>query len=56
MGTTAELAELRRAIGQLRQCSGAPRSRSGDTPAVRRLANDVERLGVDAKDLEAPQP
>jgi hypothetical protein len=54
MGTTAELAELRRAIGQLRQCVGALRSRYGDASAVRRLANDVERLDIDAKDLEAP--
>jgi hypothetical protein len=53
--TTTEIAELRRTIGQLRQCVGALRSRYGDASAVRRLANDVERLDIDAGELgEAP--
>jgi hypothetical protein len=52
--STTELTELRRTIGQLRQCVGALRSRYGDAAAVRRLANDVERLDIDATDLEAP--
>ncbi|GAB3722821.1 hypothetical protein GCM10027598_38020 [Amycolatopsis oliviviridis] len=50
--STTEIAELRRAIGQLRQCVGALRSRYGDASAVRRLANDVERLDIDATDLD----
>jgi hypothetical protein len=56
MGTTAELAELRRTIGQLRQCVGALRSRYGDASAIRRLANDVERLDIDLCELETPIP
>jgi len=54
--STTELSELRRTIGQLRQCVGALRSRYGDAAAVRRLANDVDRLDIDAGDLEAPIP
>ena len=55
--TTTELAELRRSIGQLRHCVDALRADFGDTPGVRRLVNDVERLEIDAVDLaEAPTP
>lgn len=54
--TTTEIAELRRSIGQLRQCLGSLRSRYGDAPAVRRLANDLERLDIDADELESTQP
>jgi hypothetical protein len=55
--TTTELTELRRSIGQLRHCVEALRADFGDTSAVRRLANDVERLEIDAVDLaEAPTP
>jgi hypothetical protein len=52
MMSTSEIAELRRTIGQLRQCVGALRSRYGDASAVRRLANDVERLDIDTADLD----
>ncbi|GAA2675075.1 MULTISPECIES: hypothetical protein [Actinosynnema] len=53
--TSSEIAELRRAVGRLRQAVVAVRARHGDVPAVRRLANDVERLDIDAADLsEAP--
>lgn len=51
MSTNAELAELRRTIGQLRRCVGALRSRYGDHSAVRRLINDVDRLDIDACDF-----
>lgn len=53
--STTELTELRRTIGQLRQCLGAVRSRYGDGAVVRRLINDVDRLDIDAADLE-PTP
>ena len=46
--STTEIAELRRTIGQLRQCVGTLRARYGEASAVRRLANDVERLDIDA--------
>ncbi|PXY19595.1 hypothetical protein [Prauserella muralis] len=54
--STTEMSELRRTIGQLRQCVGALRARYGEAPAVRRLANDVERLDIDAGDLDQMAP
>jgi hypothetical protein len=56
MMSTTEIAELRRTIGQLRQCVGTLRARYGDAPAIRRLANDVERLDIDAADLDGQAP
>lgn len=53
---TTEIAELRRTIGQLRQCLGTLRSRYGDAPAVRRLSNDLDRLNIDADELEGSAP
>lgn len=49
--TSSEIVELRRALGQLRQCVGGLRARYGDVAAVQRLANDVERLDIDATEL-----
>ncbi|GGP40960.1 hypothetical protein [Saccharothrix coeruleofusca] len=49
--TSSEIVELRRALGQLRQCVGSLRTRYGDVPAVLRLANDVERMDIDASEL-----
>ena len=49
--SSAEMTELRRAIGRLRQCVGALRSRYGESPAVRRIVNDVDRLDIDVADL-----
>ncbi|QWF77642.1 hypothetical protein [Amycolatopsis sp. CA-230715] len=57
MPTTTELVELRRTLGQLRQCVGALRARYGEASSVRRLANDLERLEIDAGELDqAPVP
>lgn len=56
MSTTTEMTELRRTIGQLRQCVGALRSRYGDAASVRRLANDLERLDIDAGELDQSPP
>lgn len=53
---TTEIAELRRSIGHLRQCVGTLRKRYGDAPAMRRLVNDVERLGIDVDELEGIHP
>ncbi|MBB5808538.1 hypothetical protein F4560_008306 [Saccharothrix ecbatanensis] len=49
--TSSEIVELRRALGQLRHCVGGLRARYGDVAAVQRLANDVERLDIDATEL-----
>lgn len=45
-----------RAIGELRMRLRDVRTTFGDTPAVRRLLNDVERLEIDVRDLDAAQP
>jgi hypothetical protein len=49
--TSTELTHLQRAIAELRQCVGNLRSQYGDSTEVRRLANDIDRLGIDAEDL-----
>ncbi|QTR04794.1 hypothetical protein J7S33_08335, partial [Saccharothrix algeriensis] len=49
--TAPEIVELRRALGRLRQCVGSLRSRYGDVAAVQRLANDIERMDIDATEL-----
>ncbi|RMI34034.1 hypothetical protein [Nocardia stercoris] len=54
--TRSEIAELRFAVGQLRQCVTTLRSQYGDANVVRRLENDVERLGLDADDFEQTPP
>lgn len=61
MSSTTELAELHEIIGGLRRCVTALKSRYGDTPAMRRIVNDAERilgdvelLDIDAGELELP--
>jgi hypothetical protein len=54
--STTEMMELQRTIGHLRQCVGSLRTVYGDAAAVRRLANDVERLDIDAGDLDESPP
>lgn len=51
-----EFTDLRRTIGQLRQCVGTLRSRYGDAPAVRRLLLDVDRLEVDTDEFAGAPP
>ena len=59
MSTTTDLAELHDLIGGLRRCVTSLRSRYGDSPAMRRIVldaerilNDVELLDTDASDLD----
>lgn len=59
MSSTTELAELHNLIGGLRRCVSSLKSRYGDTPAMRRIVNDAERilndvelLDIDAGELE----
>ena len=54
MPETAELMSLRRAIGEVRSCVAVLRDRHGDVLSVRRLVGDVERLDLDAADLDLP--
>jgi hypothetical protein len=52
----AEIAELRFAVGQLRQCIGTLRSHYGDANMVRRLQNDLDRLVIDTDEFEQSPP
>ena len=59
MSNTTELAELHDLIGGLRRCVTSLQSRYGDSPAMRRIAldaerilNDVELLDTDANELD----
>ncbi len=56
--TTTELADVQRALEQLRARLAELRTRYGDLAAVRRIANDVERLDIDLADVpgELPAP
>lgn len=54
--STTEITDLSRAIGQLRQCIGTLQGHYGDAAAVQRIANDLERLEIDAKDLSKVLP
>ena len=58
MSSNAELAELHNLIGGLHRCVTSMRSRYGDSPQMRRIVldaerilNDVEMLDIDARDL-----
>jgi hypothetical protein len=52
MAATAELAALHRTIEELTNVMGSVRSRYGDMPAVKRLLGDVDRILLDAADLD----
>ncbi len=52
MSSTTELAELHHLIGGLRRCMTAMKARYGDTPAMRRIVNDTERILNDVELLE----
>ncbi|WP_328350183.1 hypothetical protein OG976_15140 [Mycobacterium sp. NBC_00419] len=62
MSTTTELTELHHLIGGLRRCVTSLQSKYGDSPAMRRIVNDTERilndvelLDIDASELELGQ-
>jgi hypothetical protein len=54
-GTTgaAELAELHELIGGLRRCVSSMRDRYGDSPAMRRIALDTNRILSDVELLDS---
>jgi hypothetical protein len=59
LSTTTEIAELHELIGGLRRCVTSLAARHGDSPAMRRIVNDAERmlndidrLDIDAEELE----
>jgi hypothetical protein len=59
VSATSELTELHQLIGSLRRCATSLASKYGDSPATRRIVNDVDRilndidrLEIDAEELE----
>lgn len=59
LSTITELAELHDLIGGLRRCVTALKARYGDTPAMRRIVidadrilGDIELLDIDATELD----
>ncbi len=59
MSSTTELAELHELIGGLRRCVSSLKARYGDSPAVRRVVidadrilGDVELLDIDVSELD----
>ena len=56
LSSTTELAELHELIGGLRRCVTSLRSRYRDTPAMRRVVNDVQRILNDVELLTGKRP
>lgn len=54
--TRSDFAELRYAVGQLRHSIDLLRTHYGDAGTIRRLENDLERLAIDADELEKTPP
>ncbi|MEV0948793.1 hypothetical protein [Rhodococcus sp. NPDC049939] len=54
--STSEMLELNRTIDRLRRCVGNLRSMYGDAAPVRRLDNDLQRLEIDAQELDSSPP
>jgi len=52
LSTTTELAELHHLISGLRQCVTSLKAKYGDSPAMRRIVNDAERILNDVELLE----
>jgi hypothetical protein len=55
LSSTTELAELHELIGGLRRCVASLKSHYRDTPAMRRVVNDVQRIlnDVELLDIDA---
>ena len=52
MSTTTELNELHTLIGDMRRCAAMLAAKYGDSPATRRVVNDVDRIRVDIDRLD----
>lgn len=53
MSSTTELAELHDLIGGLRRCVSSMKARYGDSPAMRRIAIDADRILGDVELLDS---
>jgi hypothetical protein len=56
MAVTTELTTLRRTVDELRDIVASMRERYGDIPAVKRLLGDIERIDLDASELDDITP
>jgi hypothetical protein len=56
MAVTTELTTLHRTVDELREIVLALSDRYGDIPAVRRLLGDIERIDLDASELDDLTP
>ena len=56
MAVTTELTMLHRTVDELREIVLAMRDRYGDIAAVRRLLGDIERIDLDASELDDLTP
>lgn len=54
--TSTELADLHRAVEELRHAVAELQHAFGHVPAVRRLRNDLDRLEIDAGELTSAPP
>jgi hypothetical protein len=57
MSATTEVDELHQLIGRMRRCVTSLVTRYGDTPAMRRIVNDAERIrnGIDRLEIDAEE-
>jgi hypothetical protein len=57
MFNTTQVDELHQLICRLRRCATSLVSRYGDTPAMRRIVNDAERIlnGIDRLEIDAEE-
>jgi hypothetical protein len=56
MAVTTELTTLHRTIDELREIVASVRQAYGDIPAVKRLLGDIERIDLDASELDDLTP
>ena len=56
MAVTTELTTLHRTVDELREIVRSVRDRYGDIPAVKRLLGDIERIDLDASELDDLTP
>jgi hypothetical protein len=56
MAVNTELTTLHRTVEELRDIVASVRERYGDIPAVRRLLGDIERIDLDASELDDLTP
>jgi hypothetical protein len=56
MAVTTELTTLHRTVDELRDAVASVRHRYGDIPAVRRLLGDLDRINLDASELDELTP